>query len=295
MTRRHHRSAKPLAAFASAALLWAALSGIAVAQAPPHRVVSINVCADQFLLALADPDQIAALSPFAADQGLAFFADRVGDVPLNSGHAEAVMALDPDLVIAGTFTKRATRSLLRRLGFTVIELAPARSWEDVREQTRMMAETLGHPERAEPWIDALDLALAAAEGALDPDDAAERLRALHYQRRGFVTGTDTLMDQLLRAGGLANAASEVGVQSVRPVSLERVVELRPDLLVSDRPDIRLTDVGIDLLRHPALGRATPGQLQVVLPQRLTVCGGPSLVEAIATLRTAVAGLPVATD
>ena len=275
-----------------AAAVCAALvaAGPARGQAPPARVVSINVCADQYLLALADPDQILALSPFAADDGLAFFADRVGDVPLTSGHAEAVMALDPDLVIAGTFTKRATRSLLRRLGFPVLEVAPARSWDDVRDQTRMVAEVLGHPERAEPWIEALDLALRAAEGALDAEESADRLRALHYQRRGYVTGTDTLMDQLLRAGGLDNAAAEAGVQSVRPVSLERVIELRPDLLISDRPEVRLTDVGIDLLRHPALGRAMPDQMQIVLPQRLTVCGGPSLVEAIATLQAAVQAL-----
>ena len=293
MTRHHRQWVSPLPAIALAMLLWAALTGAAWGQAPPSRVVSINVCADQYLLALADPDQIAALSPFAADHGLAFFADRVGDTPLTSGHAEAVMTLSPDLVIAGTFTKRATRSLLRRLGFPVIEVAPARSWDDVRDQTRMMAEVLGHPERAEPWIAALDSAVQAADGVLDRPAAADRLRALHYQRRGYVTGTDTLMDQLLRAGGLANAAAEVGVSSVRPVSLERVVELRPDLLVSDLPEIQLTDVGIDLLRHPALGRATPDQLQIILPQRLTVCGGPSLVEAIATLRAVVAGLPQA--
>ena len=294
MTRWHRRLAnRGLLAAAACAALVAATP--AWGQTPPARVVSINVCADQYLLALADPDQIVALSPFAADEDLAFFADRVGDVPLTSGHAEAVMALDPDLVIAGTFTKRATRSLLRRLGFPVLEVAPARSWDDVRDQTRMVAEVLGHPERAEPWIEALDLALQAADGALDVEESADRLRALHYQRRGYATGTDTLMDELLRAGGLDNAAAEAGVRSVRPVSLERVIELRPDLLISDRPEVRLTDVGIDLLRHPAVGRAMPDQMQIVLPQRLTVCGGPSLVEAIATLQAAVQALPTPGD
>ena len=294
MTGWHRRWVRRLRLSGLAVATFAAVIGLAApawGQGPPLRVVSINVCADQYLLALADPEQILALSPFAADRGMAFFADRTDGVPLTSGHAEAVMALDPDLVIAGTFTKRATRSLLRRLGFPVLEIAPARSWDDVRDQTRMVAEVLGYPERADPWVEALDLALEAADGALDGQAAADRLRALHYQRRGYVTGTDTLMDQILRAGGLANAAAEAGVQSVRPVSLEQVVELRPDLLIADRPEIRLTDVGIDLLRHPALDRATPDQLQIVLPQRLTVCGGPSLVEAIGTLQAAVQALP----
>ena len=35
------------------------------ADGPPKRIVSFNLCADQLLLALADPAQIAGLSPYA--------------------------------------------------------------------------------------------------------------------------------------------------------------------------------------------------------------------------------------
>src|SRR5206468_2805496 len=37
------------------------------AQSPPQRIVSINLCADELLLALADPGQIADLSIYATD------------------------------------------------------------------------------------------------------------------------------------------------------------------------------------------------------------------------------------
>ena len=33
----------------------------------PRRIVSFNLCADQLVVALADPEQIAGLSPYAAD------------------------------------------------------------------------------------------------------------------------------------------------------------------------------------------------------------------------------------
>ena len=52
-------------------LIAAALTGApAIAQAIPHRVASINLCTDQLLLALADPAQIASLSPYARDPAL---------------------------------------------------------------------------------------------------------------------------------------------------------------------------------------------------------------------------------
>jgi len=47
----------------------------ASAQAP-WRVVSFNLCADQLVVALADPEQIAGLSPYAADPNLSVVADK---------------------------------------------------------------------------------------------------------------------------------------------------------------------------------------------------------------------------
>jgi iron complex transport system substrate-binding protein len=269
------------------AILTILTSPLAAAAAEPQRVVSINVCTDQYLLALADREQIAALSPYASDRGLAFFAERADGIPTTSGAAEAVLTHDPDLVLTGTFTKRATRAMLERLGYRVLDIPPAQSWQDVRDTTRTVAEALGHPERAERWIAALDAALASVRAAGPPEG---RLRALNYQRRGYATGTDTLMNRLFTVAGLENAAAEAGIRAVRQLSLETVVRLRPDILVFDRPDIDLTDVGSDLLRHPALARAVPDSRQIVLPQRLTVCGGPSLADAIATLQDAVAAV-----
>ncbi|NBC32078.1 MAG: ABC transporter substrate-binding protein [Alphaproteobacteria bacterium] len=271
-------------------LALALIAGLPLAAAadPPERVVSINVCADQYLLALADPDQIAALSLYAADAGMAYFADRARRYPRTAGNAEEVLAFDPDLVLAGTFTKVQSRAMLRRLGYRVIDLAPADSWDDVRAQTRLVAEALGHPGRAERWIAALDTALAAADGgsvARGADGAP--LQALQYQRRGFTAGTETLMDRIFAAAGLENAATEAGIGAVGRLSMESLVRVAPDLVVFDRADIALTDVGSDLLRHPALDRAVPEAMQMVLPQRLTVCGGPSLAEAVATLRAAL--------
>ena len=249
---------------------------------PPARVVSMNVCADQYLLALADPHQIAALSLYADDAGIAYFADRARAYPRTAGNAEEVLGFDPDLVLAGTFTKTQSRAMLRRLGYHVVDLAPANDWDDVRAQTLLVAEALGHPERGERWIAILDAALDDSE-----TPAPSAPRALQYQRRGFTAGTETLMDGIFASAGLVNAAGEAGIGSVGRMSMESLVRVAPDLVVFDRPDIALTDVGSDLLRHPALDRAVPESMQIVLPQRLTVCGGPSLAEAIATLRAVV--------
>jgi hypothetical protein len=63
-------------------------------------------------------------------------------------------------------------------------------------------------------------------------------------------------------------------------SLEAIVSLRPDfLLVSEAGDFA-EDEGRAFMLHPALERFYPAAKRLVIPERLTVCGGPRLSEAL---------------
>src|SRR5262249_54600065 len=77
-TSLHNIDAVPAWAIAFAALLASALLWSLPARAadPPRRIVSFNVCADQLALALADPAQIVALSPNAADPAISVLAEQ---------------------------------------------------------------------------------------------------------------------------------------------------------------------------------------------------------------------------
>src|SRR5262245_2374330 len=72
------RGRMKLAAFL--AFLFFAAPALAGAPALP-RVASLSVCADQYLLALADPSQIAGLSVDATDPALSFYAAKAGAFP----------------------------------------------------------------------------------------------------------------------------------------------------------------------------------------------------------------------
>ena len=62
----------------------------------PRRVVSFNQCGDQLVLALADPEQIAGLSPYAADPTLSAVAEKAKAYPRLDWQAESTIALQPD-------------------------------------------------------------------------------------------------------------------------------------------------------------------------------------------------------
>lgn len=252
-----------------------ALTPLPVSARP--RVVSINLCADQLLVPLADPGQILGLSPYARDKLRSGVAAEAARFPALSGTAEEVLALRPDLVLAGRFTKRATRELLRAHGVRLVELDAARSLDEAKAQLRQVAGLLGHPERAEAAIARIEAATARARAA-----AVTRLTVLPLQRRGWVAGGGTLLGSMLQVVGLTPAMNGRGLG--RFATLEEIIAMKPDLLVVSEAGERAEDQGAAMLLHPALAQRYPGEKRIVLPDSLNLfCGGPGLAEALDTL------------
>jgi iron complex transport system substrate-binding protein len=259
-------------------LVFSLLATYACAADQP-RIASINVCTDQLLLTLADPEQIVGLSPYSRDPLRSWAAAEAARFPRLSGEAEDVLVLKPDFVVAGRFTKRATRELLKAEGFRVEEFDAVRSLDETKRQIVRMGELVGHPDRATAAVERIDTAVSRAKQAV----ARKPLRVLALSRRGWVSGGDSLTSSLLSTVGLSNAAARLGYRLGGFASLETIVSLKPDLLLlSDGRDFA-EDQGTAFLLHPALEQLYPPDKRIVMPERLTVCGGPMLADALEKL------------
>ena len=95
-----------------------------------------------------------------------------------------------------------------------------------------------------------------------------------------MTGSDSLLSSLLAETGLFNAAGELGIGFGGFASLEAIVNLKPDLIVVSEAGDRAEDDGRAFLLHPALERFYPPSRRIVIPDRLTVCGGVMLADAL---------------
>jgi iron complex transport system substrate-binding protein len=247
-----------------------------LAAGPPH-IASMNGCTDQLVLALADPEQILGLSRFSRDGW-----QSLGDArryPILSGGAEDVLLLKPDIIVASLFDKRSTRELLKEKGLRVAEFAVPRNLDEVKAQIREMGEIVGHPDRASVEIARLDAAVARARQAV----ADTHYRVLPLSRRGWVSGGDSFVSSLLTETGLFNAAGDLGVGSGGFASLEAIVDLKPDFILVSQAGDRAADDGQAFLLHPALERFYPASKRIVIPERLTECGGVMLADALDVL------------
>jgi iron complex transport system substrate-binding protein len=246
-----------------------------------HRIVSLNVCADQYLLALADPSQIAALTIFAQDRSISFLADKAGAFMTVPSAAEAIIKLDPDLIIGSRFRDTDTKAMLRRLGYKVVEIKRANSAPEMIEQTRRVGKLLGKPERARELIGEIEKAASA------PPLRGDAPSALVYQRRGYVSGSKSIISHVMRYAGLRNEAEKLGRSSISRISLEELAVARPDFLILDTEALGKGDIGSEVLHHPVLDRLFRKEQVIRMPSSLTVCGGPSFPAAVDFLRHAV--------
>jgi iron complex transport system substrate-binding protein len=254
-----------------------ALAAAAAAGLP--RIASMNVCTDQLLISLADPEQILGLSRYSRDRVQSWAATDARRYRILSGGAEDLLVLRPDVVVASLFDKRSTREFLKEKGLRLAEFAVPRNLEEVKVQIRQMGEIVQHADRAAAEIARLDAAIARARRVV----VEKHHSVLALSRRGWVAGSDSLVGSLLSETGLFNAAGDLGVGTGGYASLEAIVKAKPDFLVVPEAGDRAEDDGRAFLLHPALERFYPPEKRIVIPDRLTVCGGLMLAEALEVL------------
>ncbi|MSO64960.1 MAG: ABC transporter substrate-binding protein [Alphaproteobacteria bacterium] len=257
-----------------------ALAGLAVAagaDTKPQRVVSMNLCTDQLVMLLADRSVIKSLYRTSTDPAFSYVADNIAGIPLNRGAAEGVLAFRPDVVIAGTYTTRATVALLRRLGTRVIELPIAESFAEIRSQLAQLGQALGEDERAGAIVADMDRRLAAVRASAPPRSA------ILLGPNLFSNGRGSLMDEVFRLAGLRNVAADLGLMGYGRLDLERIVAAAPEVLVIPAGVRAHPSLAASLLRHPALRRLGRDGTVVNLPSALWTCAGPFTVEAVEQL------------
>jgi iron complex transport system substrate-binding protein len=265
----------------AAALVAAMLLGVVgrCGAAPPHRIVSANLCADRLVLALANRADIVSVSRYATDPAMSTVVAEVRGLPQNRADAEEIAALHPDLVVLGTSqTSRTTAAMLGSLGIPVHVVPAARSLAGVAAAIRGVATALGQEARGEAMIAQLEARIAGI-GA-----RGHGARAAVYLAGGWSSGRNTLADELLTRAGFVNIAAERGISGLGGLPLESLLASKPDLLVFETIGDTGPSLSGALLDNPVL--AASGARILRMPARVWACPDPAVAEA--ALRIAAA-------
>lgn len=245
------------------------------------RVASLHLCADEWLLTLAAHEQILALTWLARDESLTAMAQAAHAYPSHRGGAEALIAMAPDLVINVRGASPDTVALLRRFGVRVHEFdIPARV-RDIEPTLTALGAVLRRDDAAQRAIEEFRAQLAQAQR-----QNGARRRAAVYEPRGYSSGADSLIHDVLTLAGLDNVVAMAGHSGYRYLSLEGLIASDPQVLVIGSTDPRRPSLAEDLLTHPLLERLLRSEGVTVVPPQPWSCGTPAVGAAVTTLANA---------
>lgn len=193
----------------------------AVCAQAASRVVSLDQCADQYVLALCTRADIIALSPRALRSDSYMRAAAAG-LPLRRPSTEDVLAERPDIVVRSWGGGAGLSALLARRGVRVAQIEDAGDFQGVRANIRAVASALQQKTRGQALIQRMDAELAAAKGAWKGG------HGLYLTSGGFTAGSGVLIDAMMQAAGMTNASTARGYEDVK---LEKLVLDPPKAIV----------------------------------------------------------------
>ena len=258
-------------------LLLAALlvtSGAAPGGASP-RVASLDQCSDQYVLALAEPSDVAFLSPRAraADSWL---KDRARGLALRRPSIEAVAAARPAVVVRQWAGGPRLEAAMTRLGVRTVTVEDTASFDGIARNVRTVAAALGRRDRGERLVDAMNGKLMRARGAW------RGAGAVYLTDGAFTAGPGTLVNTIMTSAGLTNLARAPGYA---PAPLERLMLSPPKVVVFGRFDApghgRWSPV-----KGPVVHKALAGSRTVELPGSLLACPAWFAADAVEQLAAA---------
>lgn len=233
-------------------------------------IISLNPCTDAILAEVAAPGQLLAISHYSHDPAATSLPMDVAlGFPVTGGTVEEVLALDPDLVVAGSFLAPATRNALERLGIRVETFGPPLNVAESAAQVRQIGALAGREAEGEALARRITAAWDVAGYEGTPVDT------LLWQQGGIVPGPDSLIAQLMERRGLALHSAARGLGQGAYLPLEEVL--------ADPPQLVLAASDERMLEHPVIQQLAGVSYDEIDPA-LLYCGGPTIIAALERLQ-----------
>jgi iron complex transport system substrate-binding protein len=200
--------------------------------APAQRIVSLSPTNTEILFALGAGPQMVGRDAFSD------YPEQVKDIPDIGGgfgelNVEAILAQNPDLVIASVLTPPEQTKALEDVGLTVFTLGNPKDFAGLYENLRLVAQLTGHEAQAETLVAEMSQRVAAVQEKLA---GVEQRPLVFYEIDGtdpnavWTPGPGTFIDTLITLAGGENLGATLQGEWVQ-ISLEELISRDPDLIL----------------------------------------------------------------
>lgn len=203
-------------------------------EATPQRIVSLAPSNTEILFAIGAGSQVVGRDEFSDYPAEAASIESIGG-SFGEYNAEAILALEPDLVLAAEINTPELVNQLEDLGLTVYYLKNPTTLEELYKNLGIVAYLTGHVDESNALVASLQARVKAVDEKIltvtetpvvfyeiDASDAA----------KPYTYGPGTFGDLLIARAGGVNLSTAAGITDAYPqVSLEQIVATNPAMIV----------------------------------------------------------------
>lgn len=247
----------------------------------PQQIVTTAPSAAQTMWAFGAEDKVVGLSMHAMFLDGAEDRTNVSANPMEID-IEAVVALEPDLVLAPNVTPRHEIDSLREAGLTVYHAEVSTDIDDIVAKTERLGTIVGECEAMHGTVGSMTATLDEIASAVD--DADDHPLVFYASGGGFTAGEGTFQHAALEHAGLTNLAAEVGIVGWEPISSEVLIDEDPEWIIY--PDSMTEEQIIEAAEETTAWEE--GQVISVNTQHFSQ-PAPGIVDAIESIHVEIHG------
>lgn len=194
---------------------------------PAQKIISLVPSSTEIIFALGFGERVVGASVYCNYPEAATAIPRVGD--FDGPNLEAIVSLEPDLVLAASLHKEAVEAL-EGLDIPVLALDPM-TFEEIYANIELIARALGEEKAGEDLVEDMKNRLKAVAQTLGELQEADRPLVFYesWYPEMYTAGEDTFIDEIITWGGGKNVAW--GMSRWPIIQEEEVLARNPDVII----------------------------------------------------------------
>jgi len=247
----------------------------------PQAIVSLSPSMIEILFAIGAGEQVVGRDDLSLYPESALEIESIGSL-WEGVPTEAILALEPDLIVAAQIISEENVQVLLDLGLPVYWQANPSDFNGLYENLLELAEITGHTEETQTLVADLQARVSVVDGAIA---GAKDAPIVFYElvatdpSNPWTTGSGTFIDYIITLAGGVNAAAALEGDYAQ-ISAEELIAVNPEIIM-------LADALYGVAPESVAGRpgwdviiaVQNGAIYPIDPNMMSV-PGPRLVDAL---------------
>jgi iron complex transport system substrate-binding protein len=236
----------------------------------PSRIISTNLCTDQWLIDLVPPSRVIGLSPLAKNHLLSAEHEKAKPYKTIQARTEAIVKAKPDLILMAERGQHRLESRLNHFKFNIMRIPEPKSLEEMAAVAQHLGQVLSAGQKAEAIIKRIEKLRS-----LQPP--SKPIPVLWWWEGGLSGNRHPL---------LVDTMQRIGVEIMNPpkkkMGVEDVLMAGAEIVVAPSHYASLPALSSERINHPALQHGT--QPLLVLSGSHFTCLTPTMLKGVDKLK-----------